>query len=100
MTHNQQTQPIQCQYTVLKEYINTVTTDTAVESTHFPNYLQIENNYFKVQPKNNLYLPVSYHEHNTTAQPLEHAHHHRTQQLKQNQPLLETYSIVQHTDVT
>ena len=32
MTHNQKTQPIQCHYAVSKEYINTISTDTHVES--------------------------------------------------------------------
>ena len=36
MTHNQNTEPIQCQYAVSKEYINSVYTDTHVESPHFP----------------------------------------------------------------
>ena len=36
MTQNQNTQPIQCHYAVSKEYINTVSTDTNVESQHFP----------------------------------------------------------------
>ena len=36
MTHNQHTQPIQCPYALSKEYVNTITTDTAVESPHFP----------------------------------------------------------------
>ena len=42
MTHNQNTQPIQCQHAVSKEYIDSVSTDTAVESLHFPIYLQID----------------------------------------------------------
>ena len=36
MTHNQNTQPIQCHCAVSKEYIITVSTDTNVESPHFP----------------------------------------------------------------
>ena len=55
MTHNQQTQPIQCHYAVSKEYINTITSDTTVESPHFP--ITTLENY--------LYLPVSYHEFKT-----------------------------------
>ena len=35
-THNQNTQPIQCHYVVSKEYIKLVSTDTNVESPHFP----------------------------------------------------------------
>ena len=34
MTPNQNTQPIQCHYAVSKEYINTVSADTNVESPH------------------------------------------------------------------
>ena len=49
MTHNQNTQPIQCHYAVSKKYINSISTDTHVESPHFPIYLQIKDNYFKVQ---------------------------------------------------
>ena len=58
-THSQHTQPIQCDYTVSKEYINTVTTDTAVESPHLPIYLQIKDNFFRVLLESDLYLPVS-----------------------------------------
>ena len=57
ITHNPNTQPIQCNYAVSKKYINSVSTDINVESTHFPIYLQIKNNYFKVQLENDLYLP-------------------------------------------
>ena len=71
MTHNQNTQPIQCHYAVSKEYINSVPKDTHVELPHFPIYLQIKDNYFKVQLKNDLHLPVSYYEFKTKAQPLE-----------------------------
>ena len=80
MTHNQQTQPIQCHYAVSKEYINTVTTDSAVEPQHFPIYFLIRDNYFKVRLESNLYLPVSYHENKTKAQPLEDVHRQKTQQ--------------------
>ena len=100
MTHNPQTQPMQCHYALSKEYNNTVTTDIAVESPHFPIYLQIKEDYFKVQPENNLYLPLSYHEYKTKAQPLELVHYHKKQQLKQGNSHLETYPIVKQTDVT
>ena len=99
LTHNQHTQPIQCHYAVSNENINTITTNTTVESPHFPIYLQVKDNYFKVQLKNDPYLPVSYHEFKTKAQPIENLQQNRTQQFKQNHALLETYSIVQHTDV-
>ena len=59
--HNQNTQPIQCPYAVSKEYINTKITSIIVESPHFPIYLQLKENYFKVQLENDLYFPVSYH---------------------------------------
>ena len=36
LTHNQNTQPIQCHYAVSKKYINSVSTDTHVESPHIP----------------------------------------------------------------
>ena len=36
MTHNRNTQPIQCHYAVSKEYINLASTDANVESPHFP----------------------------------------------------------------
>ena len=100
MTHNQKTQPIQCHYAVSKEYINSISTDTRVESPHFPIYLQIKDNYFKVQLENNLYLPVSYYEIKTKAQPLENLHQQKLQQFKNNYSLPEIYPIIQHTDVT
>ena len=62
MTHNPESRPIQCHYAVSKEYINTVTTESTVESRHFPIYLKIKKNYFKVQLESNLYLPVSNHD--------------------------------------
>ena len=71
MTLNQHTQPIQCHYAVSKEYVTTVTTNTTVESPHFPIYLQIEESYFKVQLENDLYLFVSHQEFKTKPQPLE-----------------------------
>ena len=55
MTYNQNTQPIQCQYAVSKGYINTVSTDTTVESPHFPIYLHIGDNCFKVQLEKDIY---------------------------------------------
>ena len=64
-------QPMQCHYAVSKEYINKITPDSTIESLHFPIYLQIKDNYFKVQLKNDLYLTVSYHEFKTKAQPSE-----------------------------
>ena len=81
MTHNQNTQPIQCHYAVSKEYINSVSTDTKVESTRFPIYLKIKDNYFKVQLENNLYLRVSDYEFQTTAQPLDNIHQQKIQKL-------------------
>ena len=71
MTHNQHTQPIQYHYAVSKEYINTITPDTAIESPYFPIYLQTTGNYFKVQLEIDLYLPVLYHEFKTMAKSLE-----------------------------
>ena len=65
MTHNQNTQLIQCHYAVSKEYINTVSKDTNIESPQFPIHLQIKDNYFKVQLENYLYLPASYNEFQT-----------------------------------
>ena len=62
MTHNQNTQPIQGHYAASKEHINSISTDTHVESPHFPIYLQIKDNYFNVQLENDLYLPVSHTE--------------------------------------
>ena len=100
MTHNQNTQPIQCHYSVSKEYINLISTDTYVESSHFPIYLQIKDNYFKVQSENDLYIPVSYHKFKTKAQPLEIMHQQKLQQFKNNYSLPEIYPIIQHKDVT
>ena len=60
MTHNQQTQPIQCHDAVSEEYIKKVTTDTTVESTHFPISLQIKDKCFKVQSENKLYLLINH----------------------------------------
>ena len=100
MTHNKNTQPVQCNYAVSKEYINTVSTDTNVGSPHFTIYLQIKDNYFKVQIENDLCLPVSHQEFQTKSQPLEHIHQHKIQYLKNNHLLPELYPIIQHTDVT
>ena len=72
MTHNHHTQRIQCHYAVSKECINTITTITTTQSLHFPIYIQVKDNYFKVKLENDLYLPVSYHEFKTKAQPTEH----------------------------
>ena len=79
MTHNQNAQPIQCHYAVSKEYINSISTDTYVESPHFAFYLQIKDNYFKVQLENELYLPVSYYEFQTKAQDLNKILQHKIQ---------------------
>ena len=84
MTHNQNTQPIQCHYVVSKQYINSVSTDIHVESPHFPIYLQIKYNYFKVKLENDLYLPVSHYELKTKAQSLENIHQQKLQQFKNN----------------
>ena len=70
-----------------KEYFNTIATDTAVESPHFPIYLKIKDNYFKVQLENNLYLPISYHKYTTKTQPIKYVQNHKNKQLKQNQSL-------------
>ena len=99
MTHNQNTHSIQCHYAVSKEYIKLVSTDTHVESPHFPIYLKIKDNYFKVQLENNLYLPVSHYEIQTKAQSLDNIHQQKIQQLKNNYSLPEIYPIIQHTDV-
>ena len=84
MTHNLNTQPIQCNYAVSKEYINSVSENTTTEPIHFPIYLQIKNNYLKVQIDNDLYLPVSHQELRTKAQPFEHIHQKRNQQTQNN----------------
>ena len=99
MTHNQNTQPIQCHYAVSGEYNTSVSTETPVESPHFPIYLQIENNYFKLQLENDLYLPVSYNEFQTKAQPLDHIHKRKLQHFKNNHSLSEIYPII-HTGDT
>ena len=67
-----------------KEYINTVTTNNTVESPHFPLYLQVKDNYFNVQLDNNLYLPVSFYEFKTKAQPLEQLKQNKRHYFKQN----------------
>ena len=48
MSHNLNTQPIECNYALSKECINSLSTDTNVDSPHFPIYLQIKDNYFRV----------------------------------------------------
>ena len=100
ITHNLHTQPLQCHYAVSKANINTITTNTTVESPHFPIHLQIKDNYFKVQLENDLCLHVSYHEFKTMAQSLEQLQQNKTQHFEQDHSLLDTYPIVQHTDVT
>ena len=100
MTNNQNKQPIQCHYAVSKKFINTVSTDTNVESPQFPISLKIKDNYFRVQLENDLHLSVSCHEFENKAQPLEHVHQNKIQQFTHNHLLPETYAIIQHTDVT
>ena len=100
MKHNQNTQPIQCHYAVSKEYINSVYSDNHVESPHFPIYLQIRDNFLKVQLENDLYLPASHYEFKTKAQPLENIHQQKLQQPKNNYSPPESYPIIQDTDVT
>ena len=100
MTHNQNTQPIQCHYAVAKQYFDSVSTDTHVESLHFPIYLQIKDNYFKVQLENDLYLTVSHAEFKTKAQPLKNLHQQKIQQFKNKFSSPENYPIIQHTDVS
>ena len=100
MTHHQNTQPIKCHYAVSREYINSVSTDTHVESPHFPIYLQTKDNYFKVQLENDLYLPVSHYEFKTKAQSLENIHQQKLQQFIKKYSLPEIYPTIQHTDVT
>ena len=100
MTHDLNTQPIQCNYAVSKTYINSISTQTYVKSPHFPIYLQIKDNYFKVQLEIDLYLLILYHDFHTKAQPLEQIHQHKIQKLTNNNFLSETYPIIQHADVT
>ena len=100
MTHNQSTQPLQCHYAVSKDYINSVSPDTHVESPHFPIFLEIQDNYFKVQLENDLCLPVSYYEFQTKAQPLENLHQQKLQQFKNNYSFPEIYPVIQQTDFT
>ena len=99
MTHNQNTQPIQYHYALSKEYIHSVSTDTHVESPHFLIYLQIKDNYVKVQLENDLYLPVLHYEFETKAQPLEKMHQQKLQQFKNNYSFPENYPSKQHKDV-
>ena len=100
MNHNLNTRPIQCNYAVSKEYINSVSAKSNTEPMHFPIYLQIKENYFKVQLEDVLYLPVSYHEFRTKAQPLDHIHQRRNQHFKNNYYPPENYPFIRHTDVT
>ena len=100
MTHNQHTQPIQCHYAVSKEYTNTTIPNTTIESPLFPIQLQIKDNYIKVQLEYDLYLSVSYREFKTKAQTLQQLQQNKTQQFQHNHLWLETYPIVQSTDVT
>ena len=86
MTHNLNTQPIQCNYDVSKENINSVSRETTIEPTHFPIYLQIKENYFKVQLENDLYLPVTQQEFYTKAQPIDNIHQKRHQCFRNNYP--------------
>ena len=69
MTSNQHTPLIhmQCHNAKSKENNNKITTDTTVESIHFPIYLQMKNNYYKVELENNVDRPVSYNEYKTKA---------------------------------
>ena len=96
MTHNQYTPPIQFHYALSNKYFYTVTTEATEESTHFLIYLEKKHSYLKVQPENNLYLPVSYKDNKTEAQTLEP----QNQQLKHKQPFFEMCPTVQQTDVT
>ena len=100
MTHNQNTQPMQCHYAVSKEYINTISTSTKVDSPHFPIYLQIKDNYFRVQLKNDLYLPVSLHEFKNKAQPLGRITHNKTHQMCTSTNPESPYPIIQHAVFT
>ena len=92
ITQYQNTKPIQCQYAVSEEYINSISTDTHVESPHVESphsltYLQMKDNYFKVQLENDLYLPVSYYEFQTKAQSLDNIQQQKIQQF------VEIYSL-------
>ena len=53
-----------------------------------------------MQLENDLYIPVSYQEFKTKAQPMEKIQQNRFKHFIQNQLPLETYPIVQHIDVT
>ena len=100
MTHNLNTQPILCNYAGSKEYINTVSENVTTEQIHSPICLQIKNDYFKVQLDNDLYLPVSYNDFYTKAQPLDHVHQGRNKHLQNVYFPPEIYPIIQQTDVT
>ena len=60
----------------------------------------IEDNYFKNQLENDLYLPLSHTELKTKSQPLDKVHHQKLQPHKNNYSSPENYPIIQHTDVT
>ena len=93
-THDQQIHSLQCDYAVSNEYINTITTDTALESPHFPIYFQIKNNYFKLPLEKDLYLLVSYHQFKTKAQPQEQIQQNKIKHFKQNQlPSIRNLSV-------
>ena len=100
MAHNTNTQLIQCHYAVSKEYLNSISTDNITEATHFPISLQIKEKFFKVQLKNNLYLPVSYHEFHTKAKPVEYTETEFNGLKTIPPPPPKKYPIIQHTDVT
>ena len=82
MKHIQYTKPIQCHYAVSKEYVNSISADADVESQRFPIYLKFEDNYFKVQLENDLYLPVSHYKFQTKAQPLDYIQQQKIQHSK------------------
>ena len=47
-----------------------------------------------------MYLPVSLNEFQAKGQPLDQIQQNKLQQFKHNHSLVETYPIIQHTDVT
>ena len=101
-THKQQTPPIQCHYAISKKYITNISTETTEESQNYSIYLQTNiptNIFFKVELKNNIYLPVSHAEFSTKSQPLEHIQNQRTKYIQQKKFQIETCPIVHHTDV-
>ena len=80
MIHNQQTPPIQCHNAVAKEYVTGMTTETIVETQHFPIYQRLKDKLLKLQ-FNKIYLHASQTEHSTKAQPLNHVQNQRTKQF-------------------